>query len=85
MVGLVHLKDLFLQGGEEARDLRRVVRPPLLVPETLAIDRMLARFQRSRTHLAMVIDEYGGTSGIVTVEDVVEELIGEILPEGARA
>ena len=79
VVGVLNLKDLFLQppGG----DLRQLARKPLFVPENVSIDRVLRQFQRSRTHLAVVIDEYGGTSGVVTIEDVLEELIGEIQDE----
>lgn len=79
VLGILHLKDLFLQ--PPGTDLRRLVRQPLFVPEGLSIDRLLRQFQRSRTHLAVVIDEYGGTSGVVSIEDVLEELIGEIQDE----
>jgi CBS domain containing-hemolysin-like protein len=78
VVGVLNLKDLFLQAGT---DLRQLARKPLFVPEGVSIDRVLRQFQRSRTHLAVVIDEYGGTSGVVTIEDVLEELIGEIQDE----
>jgi CBS domain containing-hemolysin-like protein len=79
VVGILHLKDLFLH--PPGTDLRSLARQPLFVPEGVPIDRLLRQFQRSRTHLAVVIDEYGGTSGVVTIEDVIEELIGEIQDE----
>jgi len=79
VVGVLNLKDLFLQPPET--DLRQLARKPLFVPDGVSIDRVLRQFQRSRTHLAVVIDEYGGTSGVVTIEDVLEELIGEIQDE----
>jgi CBS domain containing-hemolysin-like protein len=79
VVGVLHLKDLFLHAT--GTDLRQLARQPLFVPEGVPIDRLLRQFQRSRTHLAVVIDEYGGTSGVVSIEDVLEELIGEIQDE----
>ena len=79
VVGVLNLKDLFLQ--PPGTDLRQLARKPLFVPDGVSIDRVLRQFQRSRTHLAVVIDEYGGTSGVVTIEDVLEELIGEIQDE----
>lgn len=79
VVGVLNLKDLFLQ--PPGTDLRKLARKPIFVPDGVSIDRVLRQFQRSRTHLAVVIDEYGGTSGVVTIEDVLEELIGEIQDE----
>jgi CBS domain containing-hemolysin-like protein len=80
VVGIVHIKDLFLRQGGEA-DLRVIAREPLIVPESIAVQRLLGTFQKQRMHLGIVIDEYGGTSGLVTLEDVLEELIGEIQDE----
>lgn len=79
VVGILNLKDLFLE--QPGAHLRNLARKPLFVPESVSIDRVLREFQRSRTHQAVVIDEYGGTSGVVTIEDVLEELIGEIQDE----
>ena len=80
IVGLVHVKDLLT-----ARDLRRpvgdVARKPLLVPDSLHLIELLRRFQRAGTHLAIVLDEYGGTAGLVTLEDVLEEIVGDIEDE----
>ncbi|MDQ7007326.1 MAG: hemolysin family protein [Acidobacteriota bacterium] len=83
VVGVVHVKDLLpaLSEGQDEVDLRRLVREVLLVPETLPIQELLRRFQRFRGHLALVVDEYGGIAGIVTLEDVIEELVGEVRDE----
>jgi len=83
IVGVVHIKDLFLSppvGGGEV-DLRSIAREPLFLPESLDLENVLARFQKAHLHLGLVIDEYGGTSGIVSLEDVLEELTGEIQDE----
>ena len=83
VVGVLHIKDLFLSAptGSGATDLKSLAREPLIVPESLEAQRLLAIFQKQRVHLGIVIDEYGGTSGIVTLEDVLEELTGEIQDE----
>jgi CBS domain containing-hemolysin-like protein len=83
VVGVIHIKDLFHQAasGAPLPDLREVAREPLFVPETLEAQRLLALIQKQRVHLGIVLDEYGGTSGMVTLEDVLEELIGEIQDE----
>ena len=62
-------------------ELRKLVRPALLVPESLRIDKLLERFRQKRTQMAIVLDEFGGTEGLVTMEDVLEELVGEIHDE----
>jgi putative hemolysin len=82
IVGFVYIKDVFLQQylGRPV-DLRRLVRPPLFVPKTLTIRRLLEQFQMHRTQLAIVLDEYGGTQGMVTLEDVFEMLVGDIHDE----
>lgn len=83
VVGILHMKDVFaaLPAEGAAIDLRRLARQPLVVPETLSLDRLLRRFQSDRGHLAMVADEYGAVLGIVTLEDVLEELVGELRDE----
>lgn len=82
IVGFVYLKDVFLQlYFDRPIDLRRLVRPPLFVPKTLSISRLLQLFQQHRTQLAIVLDEYGGTEGMVTLEDVLEMLVGAIHDE----
>lgn len=90
IVGMVHAKDLLSVARQpspepEADRLRRLARPVLRVPETKPIDDMLRDFQKSRQHMAIIVDEYGGTSGIVTMEDIVEEIVGDINDEFDRA
>jgi CBS domain containing-hemolysin-like protein len=79
VLGIVNIKD-FLPSGQNV-DLTAVMRPPILVPETATADRLLRLFQRRTLHMAVVVDEYGGTSGIVTLEDVLEEIVGEVRDE----
>lgn len=80
--GVVHIKDLFLRAaGSSTPDMRSIAREPLFVPESLGVQKLLSLIQKQRVHLGIVVDEYGGTSGIVTLEDVLEELIGEIQDE----
>lgn len=82
IVGLLYSKDLLPElatGNAESRtSLRDLVRKPLFVPETKAVNDLLQMFQQLRTHIAIVLDEYGGVSGLVTIEDVLEEIVGEI-------
>jgi putative hemolysin len=82
IIGFVYTKDLLRQQhlGWPV-ELRKMVRPALLVPGTLPIDRLLEMFREKRTQMAIVLDEYGGTDGLVTLEDVLEELVGEIHDE----
>jgi putative hemolysin len=82
IVGFIYIKDVFLQQylGRPI-DLRRMIRPPLFVPKTVTISRLLEMFQEHRTQLAIVLDEYGGTQGMVTLEDVFEMLVGDIHDE----
>jgi magnesium and cobalt transporter len=86
-VGFVHLKDLaFAYGfdGEEARkrfDVSKHLRPLLYVPPSMATAKLLERMQASRRHIALVIDEYGGVDGLVTIEDLVEQIVGDIEDE----
>ncbi|MGH7420971.1 MAG: hemolysin family protein [Candidatus Rokuibacteriota bacterium] len=83
IVGVVTTMDL-LNRGVEAPDLRSLMRPATYVPETKRIDELLGEMQKNRVQLAMVVDEYGGAVGIVTVEDIVEEIVGEIRDEHDR-
>jgi CBS domain containing-hemolysin-like protein len=82
IVGILYSKDLLPElatGDPNSRTpLRELVRKPLFVPETKAVDDLLGMFQQLRTHIAVVLDEYGGVSGLVTIEDVLEEIVGEI-------
>ena len=84
IVGIIHAKDLLQLVGDDKRDtvpIRDVMRPPYFIPETKKVDELLAEFKRSKQQLAMVRDEYGVTSGLVTIEDVVEEIVGDIQDE----
>jgi CBS domain containing-hemolysin-like protein len=79
-IGLVHIKDLFRLEGP-LRTLEEIARPLTFVPETLTLDQLLRRMRGERVHLAAVLDEYGGVSGIVTLENVIEEIVGAIQDE----
>jgi putative hemolysin len=82
VVGVLYAKDLlpFLKGGQKP-DLRKLLRTPLYVPESMSIDDLLHKIQGRKVHLAIVLDEYGGTAGMVTIEDLLEEIVGEIQDE----
>lgn len=83
VIGIVHIKDIFLQKVEikTSADLLKIKRDVLFVPESRPIEALQQDFQQRRIHLAVIVDEYGSTSGIVTLEDVLEELVGEIQDE----
>lgn len=82
IVGVIHSKDILgYVGRPEGFDLRTILRPPYFVPESKRIGTLLQSFRKKRIHLAMVVDEYGGVEGIVTLEDIVEEIVGEIRDE----
>jgi gliding motility-associated protein GldE len=80
--GILYIKDLLphVHKGNSFR-WQSIIRPPFYVPETKKIDDLLEDFQKNKVHMAIVVDEYGGTSGIVTLEDVLEEIVGEITDE----
>jgi CBS domain containing-hemolysin-like protein len=81
IVGVFLAKDFWLAEHPETFELREVLREPLFVPATRAAERVLDDLRRTRAHLAVVLDEYGGTAGIVTMEDLVEEVVGDIADE----
>ncbi|MCY3862971.1 MAG: hemolysin family protein [bacterium] len=83
VVGVVHAKDLMRAEREEGPDSRAaaVARAPHFVPETKRISLLLREMQAEKFHIAIVVDEYGGTAGVVTLEDLIEELVGEIVDE----
>ncbi len=83
IVGILYAKDLLLPLREEQRErpLRGLLRPAYFVPETKIVDDLLRELQRQHTHIAIVVDEYGGTAGLVTIEDLLEEIVGEIQDE----
>ncbi len=81
VIGVLFAKDLLPYLNEEAFDWVQLLREPFFVPENIKLDDLLKDFQEKKTHLAVVVDEYGGTSGIITLEDVIEEIVGEITDE----
>ena len=83
VVGMVHIKDVFMANVDASRDrsLQGLMREPLFVPESMGVIELLASMRAQRTHLAIVVDEFGGTEGLVTIEDVVEEIVGDIEDE----
>lgn len=80
IVGVIHIKDLF-RAETPPEDLSRLARPVKFVPESTPLDKLLARLRGERVHLAAVLDEYGGVAGIVTLENVIEEIVGPIQDE----
>jgi CBS domain containing-hemolysin-like protein len=89
VVGVIYLKDLIrrTQGGQDPRNTVKVedlMRPPTFVPESKPVDELLRDMQAQRIHIAIVVDEYGGFAGLVTIEDILEEIVGEIADEHDR-
>jgi CBS domain containing-hemolysin-like protein len=83
VIGMIHIKDVFKAQEDPARPrtVEGLLRTPLFVPESMGVLDLLARMRTGRVHLAIVVDEFGGTEGLVTIEDVVEEIVGEIEDE----
>lgn len=81
ILGTVHQKDFYVGCGITEKPLAEIIVPPLFVLENEPISRLLKTLQKAKTHVAVVVDEYGGTCGIVTMEDILEELVGEIWDE----
>ncbi|MDP4089222.1 MAG: hemolysin family protein [Bacillota bacterium] len=84
IIGILYIKDFFaevLTNGIENLELRKLIRPPYFVPETKNIDDLFKELQCTKSHMAILIDEYGGFSGIVTIEDLIEEVMGNIFDE----
>jgi CBS domain containing-hemolysin-like protein len=83
VIGMVHVRDLlrWAYAGEHSGDIREVKWEILFVPETKSIDQLLREFQLRKMHMAVVVDEYGGTAGLLTMEDVLEQIVGEIYDE----
>ena len=82
VVGILHLKDLYTLIIEDKEIvLKNILRPAILIPETLTIDKLIHEFKTKRAQMALVIDEFGGVSGLVTLEDVLEEIVGEVQDE----
>ena len=87
VTGMVHIKDVFVANFDASKDrsMASLMREPLFVPESMGVIELLARMRSQRMHLAIVVDEFGGTEGLVTIEDVVEEIVGEIEDEHDEA
>ncbi len=84
VIGMVHIKDIFAvlaEGKEKPDSLEAFIRQPRFVPESMGVLELLDEMRRTRTHLAIIVDEYSGTEGLVTIEDLVEEIVGEIEDE----
>ena len=83
ILGIIHAKDLlpFIKSKDKKADLVSLARPAAFVPESKHIDELLNELQSQKQHMAIVVDEYGGTAGLITLEDVIEEIVGEIQDE----
>ena len=83
VVGIAHARDLLqsIASPEQKVELRDIVRPPMFIPDSKPLDELLQEFQERRVTIALVVDEYGGTEGVVTMEDLLEEIVGEIEDE----
>lgn len=81
ILGVLYVKDLLLRDPQEPFALTAVMRKALFIPETKSVRALLREFQYRRVHIAIVLDEYGGTAGLVTIEDIIEELVGDITDE----
>jgi magnesium and cobalt exporter, CNNM family len=83
ITGVIYAKDLlkFLRDGAQTAPVKPLAREPSFVPETKKVDELLHEMQQRRVHLAVVVDEYGGTAGLITIEDLIEEIVGEIQDE----
>ena len=86
VVGIAYLKDIVAwshehPGAEATEKVATVIRPASYVPDSKPVDELLRQMQAQRNHVAIVIDEYGGTAGLVTIEDILEEIVGEITDE----
>lgn len=86
IIGLLYAKDLLKYWGEDQEQVkvRAIVRPPFFIPESKNLEQLLQEFKRKHVHLAIVIDEYGGTSGLITIEDLLEQIVGDIQDEYDR-
>ncbi len=84
IIGMIHIKDVFAvlaEGKEKPESLEAFIRQPRFVPESMGVLELLDEMRRTRTHLAIIVDEYSGTEGLVTIEDLVEEIVGDIEDE----
>ena len=83
IIGLIYAKDLlkYWEMNDEAIILKKIIRAPYFIPESKNLEELLHEFKKKRVHIAIVIDEYGGTSGLVTIEDLLEQIVGDIQDE----
>jgi len=83
ITGILYAKDLLKHWGDNSRDIdiRKIARQPFYIPESKNLEELLQEFKKRRVHIAIVIDEYGGTSGLITIEDLLEEIVGDIQVE----
>lgn len=82
ITGILHLRDLFVaEGSGEKIELTKIARKPYFVPDGKKLDDLLTEMRKEKTHIAIVVDEYGGIAGLVTIEDILEEIVGEIEDE----
>ena len=82
ITGMIHVKDLYLLSLEDKeRPIEKLQRPLMLVPETITLDNLVREFKKNKSQMAIVVDEFGGTSGIITLEDVMEEIFGDVQDE----
>ncbi len=86
IIGVLYAKDLLKVWGtdEQSISVREIMRPPYFIPESKNLEQLLQEFKHKRIHLAIVIDEYGGTSGLITIEDLLEQIVGDIQDEHDR-
>ena len=83
VIGMVHLRDILIDlcADSPVKDLSKMLRDIIMVPENMSVSEVLQRMKKRRIHIAVVVDEYGGTAGLVTLEDILEEIVGDILDE----
>jgi CBS domain containing-hemolysin-like protein len=81
IVGFVHITDLLTCDPDEEQELKKFIRPILTVPESMEVSHVLRLMKKKRSQIAVVIDEYGGTAGLVTIDDILEEIVGEMMDE----
>ncbi len=82
IIGFIHIKDLFaIIANKKSFNLRSILRQPITCPHSMKLSELLKKMRHSRTHIAVVVDEYGGTDGLLTIENIIEELVGDIEDE----
>lgn len=84
ILGFIHVKDLYslsVKGADNSTNIKELLRPIMLIPETMTLDNLIIEFRKRKSQIGIVVDEFGGTSGLITLEDVLEEIIGEVQDE----